>query len=95
MLVGQNPAEDEQTSRGNEPLVPRHELEMGAAQEIGHDQMKGLTGGQRLRALESERDGIGAPVLLGLNALRPFRLRFDPIHRLIEITPGTQPRGRD
>jgi len=38
---------------------------------------------------------VGAPVLLGLNALRPFRLRFDPVHRLIEITPGTQPRGRD
>jgi hypothetical protein len=35
-----------------------------------------------------------APVLLGLNALRPFRLRFDPVHRLIEITPGTQPRNR-
>lgn len=28
-----------------------------------------------------------APVLLGLNALRPFRLRFDPVHRLIEIAP--------
>jgi hypothetical protein len=28
------------------------------------------------------------PVLLGLNALRPFRLRFDPLHRLIEIAPG-------
>jgi len=26
-----------------------------------------------------------APVLLGLTALRPFRLRFDPLHRLIEI----------
>ena len=29
-----------------------------------------------------------APVLLGLNALRPFRLRFDPVHRLIEIAPS-------
>jgi predicted aspartyl protease len=29
-----------------------------------------------------------APVLLGLTALRPFRLRFDPLHRLIEIAPG-------
>ena len=38
---------------------------------------------------------VDAPVLLGLNALRPFRLRFDPVHRLIEITPGTQPRSRD
>jgi len=28
-----------------------------------------------------------APVLLGLAALRPFRLRFDPLHRLIEIAP--------
>jgi predicted aspartyl protease len=28
-----------------------------------------------------------APVLLGLTALRPFRLRFDPLHRLIEIGP--------
>lgn len=28
-----------------------------------------------------------APVLLGLSALRPFRLRFDPLHRLIEIAP--------
>jgi hypothetical protein len=30
---------------------------------------------------------VGAPVLLGLRALRPFRLRFDPVHRLIEISP--------
>lgn len=29
-----------------------------------------------------------APVLLGLSALRPFKLRFDPMHRLIEIAPG-------
>ena len=29
-----------------------------------------------------------APALLGLNALRPFRLGFDPVHRLIEITPS-------
>jgi hypothetical protein len=35
----------------------------------------------------------GAPVLLGLSALRPFRLRFDPVHRLIEIVPsGTRRR---
>ncbi len=26
------------------------------------------------------------PALLGLNALRPFRMRFDPLHHLIEIT---------
>jgi len=31
-----------------------------------------------------------APVLLGLGALRPFRLRFDPLHRLIEIVPGSR-----
>ena len=29
-----------------------------------------------------------APVLLGLSALRPFRLSFDPLHRLIEIAPS-------
>jgi hypothetical protein len=29
-----------------------------------------------------------APVMLGLNALRPFRLSFDPLHRLIEIAPA-------
>jgi aspartyl protease len=28
-----------------------------------------------------------APTLLGLNALRPFRISFDPLHRLIEIAP--------
>jgi hypothetical protein len=28
-----------------------------------------------------------APVLIGLSALRPFRLAFDPAHRLIEIAP--------
>ena len=33
-----------------------------------------------------------APVLLGLSALRPFRLRFDPLHRLIEIAPGSSGR---
>jgi hypothetical protein len=31
-----------------------------------------------------------APVLLGLSALRPFKLRFDPLHRLIEIAPGSR-----
>jgi predicted aspartyl protease len=35
---------------------------------------------------------IDAPVLLGLSALRPFRLRFDPVHRLIEISPETNQR---
>ena len=30
---------------------------------------------------------VDAPVLLGVTALRPFRLRFDPVHRLIEIAP--------
>jgi len=34
-----------------------------------------------------------APVLLGLTALRPFRLRFDPLHRLIEIGPNAVSRG--
>jgi predicted aspartyl protease len=34
-----------------------------------------------------------APVLLGLTALRPFRLRFDPLHRLIEIAPISVSRG--
>ena len=29
----------------------------------------------------------GAPTLLGLTALRPFRIRFDPLHHLIEIAP--------
>jgi hypothetical protein len=33
-----------------------------------------------------------APVLIGLGALRPFRLAFDPVHRLIEIAPVE--RGR-
>lgn len=33
-----------------------------------------------------------APVLLGLTALRPFRLRFDPLHRLIEIAQIEVPR---
>jgi hypothetical protein len=28
-----------------------------------------------------------APVLIGLSALRPFRLAFDPAHHLIEIAP--------
>ena len=34
----------------------------------------------------------GAPVLLGLTALRPFRMRFDPVHRLIEIAPSSPSR---
>lgn len=35
-------------------------------------------------------DGVekGAPVILGRDALYPFRLTFDPVHRLIEIAPG-------
>ena len=32
-------------------------------------------------------------VLLGLNALRPFRLRLDPVHRLIEIAPSESNRS--
>lgn len=30
----------------------------------------------------------GSPVLLGRDALRPFRLTFDPLNRLIRIMPG-------
>ena len=30
----------------------------------------------------------GAPVILGREALRPFRLTFDPLHRLIMLDPG-------
>ena len=33
-----------------------------------------------------------APTLLGLSALRPFRLVFDPINRLIEIAPVERQR---
>ncbi len=35
-------------------------------------------------------DGVekGAPVILGRDALYPFRLTFDPLHRLIEIVPS-------
>src|SRR5260370_4027674 len=36
-----------------------------------------------------------APVLLGMSALRPFRLRFDPVHRLIEIAPGLTGQRRN
>jgi predicted aspartyl protease len=32
----------------------------------------------------------GAPTLLGLSALRPFRLVFDPVNRLIEIAPPSR-----
>jgi hypothetical protein len=35
-----------------------------------------------------------APVLLGLTALRPFRIAFDPLHRLIEIAPVDMRRSR-
>lgn len=35
---------------------------------------------------------VDAPLLLGLNALRPFKLTFDPAHRLIEIVPGAPGR---
>ena len=34
----------------------------------------------------------GAPVILGREALRPFRITFDPVSRLIEIVP---PPGND
>jgi predicted aspartyl protease len=30
----------------------------------------------------------GSPILLGRDALRPFRIAFDPINRLIRIVPG-------
>ncbi|HEV7373495.1 MAG TPA: aspartyl protease family protein [Pyrinomonadaceae bacterium] len=30
----------------------------------------------------------GSPILLGRDALRPFRLAFDPVNRLIRIIPG-------
>lgn len=33
-----------------------------------------------------------APTLLGLRALRPFRLSFDPLHHLIEIVADTEPQ---
>jgi hypothetical protein len=31
---------------------------------------------------------VGSPILLGRDALRPFRLTFDPVNRLIRIVPG-------
>jgi hypothetical protein len=30
----------------------------------------------------------GSPILLGRDALRPFRIAFDPVNRLIRIVPG-------
>lgn len=30
----------------------------------------------------------GSPILLGRDALRPFRISFDPVNRLIRIVPG-------
>ena len=37
---------------------------------------------------------IGAPVIIGRDALYPFRLTFDPIRRLIEIAPALENRRR-
>lgn len=31
--------------------------------------------------------GAGAPILLGRDALRPFKLTFDPLNRLVQIAP--------
>jgi hypothetical protein len=48
-------------------------------------------GGLELRGVPTDMisgASADAPVLLGLNALRPFRLSFDPLHRLIEIAPS-------
>jgi hypothetical protein len=36
----------------------------------------------------------GAPVIIGRDALYPFRLTFDPIRRLIEIAPARENRRR-
>src|SRR5205085_3321701 len=36
----------------------------------------------------------GAPVILGRDALRPFRLTFDPVSRLVMLDPGG-PAARD
>jgi hypothetical protein len=36
----------------------------------------------------------GAPTLLGRDALYPFSLAFDPIHRLIEIAPAESEQGK-
>jgi len=36
--------------------------------------------------------GADAPLLLGRSALRPFRLRFDPLHYLVEIAPSETTR---
>jgi hypothetical protein len=70
----------------------------GGARDIGG----GRIASQRVRpvsvrvgALELRRvptdvlSGVGAnsPVLLGRRALEPFRLSFDPLNRLIKITP--------
>ena len=34
------------------------------------------------------RATAGTPILLGRDALRPFRLSFDPVNRLIRIAPS-------
>jgi len=37
---------------------------------------------------------VGAPVLLGRDALRPFEISFDPVSRLIRLRPGAASNGR-
>jgi hypothetical protein len=48
-------------------------------------------GGLVLRGIPTDlvqNTHAGSPVLLGRDALRPFRLTFDPLNRLIRIVPG-------
>ena len=61
--------------------IPAHRLSP-ATIRIGALVLRGIPTDLLLNAT------AGAPILLGRDALRPFRLAFDPINRLIRIVPG-------
>ena len=67
-----------------------HSTELNAliAQALAHNADLGAAQAALRVAHENTRAQKGAPVILGRDALRPFRLSFDPLSRLVMLDPN-------
>lgn len=79
-------------------LIPRNSRERNGVHDLGGGRVAARRlapatvriGAMELRRVPTDMlSGVakGSPILLGRDALAPFRLTFDPLHRLIKIKP--------
>jgi hypothetical protein len=66
VLVLQDAAQDELSTRGDEPAVPRSQGEVGVGEQIGQDEREGRPLVEQLGAGEEKIEAIGAVVHRGI-----------------------------